>query len=93
MLLANDIQFHVGLHGIPLFPVLAGYGTGLLVQTGMTVQLALVSVLLSSKTQSQLFLLETCFCEENTFFRPFSLTFTFTWRLQLQCPFFIGIKL
>lgn len=42
MLLANDIQFDVGLHGIPLFPVLAGYGTGIFVKMGMTVMVALV---------------------------------------------------
>lgn len=74
----NDIQFDVGLHGVPLFPVLAGYGTGIFVKMGMPVIVALVIGLIVL----EIALKNSC---RKNLSRPFFSTFTFTSRLLLQC--------
>ncbi|KAF8360712.1 hypothetical protein PRIPAC_87635 [Pristionchus pacificus] len=39
ILIVVDVHFDVGLHPIPIFPALAGYGTGLLMKMGGSLQL------------------------------------------------------
>ncbi|GMR34713.1 hypothetical protein PMAYCL1PPCAC_04909, partial [Pristionchus mayeri] len=44
----NDVHLDVGLHGIPLFPAIAGYGNGILLRLGVSVKTGLVIIFIIS---------------------------------------------